>query len=711
MVVTHNDIVNAIALAQDVAYLNAQARAIVLGNGEIPCAADNAKAIEIESWIDILERAEINVLNDCLDDDLVWQLIQNINEQYRDVNCDVSRTYSRNSSSGGGSNVPTGYVERVLGVNVDNSNPSRPVIRIYVDGVTITGNGTEADPFVAVGGSGSGTVNSGTQYRLAYYAATGTAVSQANAITANRALISDANGVPTHSSITATILSYLSNVTSDIQTQINSKQTSLGFTPENVVNKVGTVSASSTNYPTNNAVISYVTGLLAGYGNTNTVYLNKAALIALEGAGALVLTTRYRVTNATPYVMEVVPETVSKLGQSATVIDDVYSGQGNWNPTTDTFVGTIYDADGNTWNGCLPSGTTLGSGSSANIFLSSGTNVFGASARRNIIKQDVTGFIVGANFQNTTIEAGVTGANYTASPDYDFLYGGEACRIIYDGINNYHLVDDPANNRIVCTLMVTPFTVSYIGGSGAGTNLGNTPSPTQIALTSSTGTGTNLPLADATNAGLLKPSKFTVLENTSGTNTGDNATNSQYSGLATSKADVASPTFTGTVTTPAIIVSSETASRVAIFDASKNIKSADTATYPSLTELSYGKGVTSAIQTQLDAKASKTFVENISLQDNGTSIAATTYTIELYAAYAYTINELKIIADAGTCTAALKINGTNVTGISSVSVSTTIATGTASAANTVAVGDKITLVTTSNSGLNNLQLSIKTTRI
>lgn len=47
---------------------------------------------------------------------------------------------------------------------------------------------------------------------------------------------------------------------------------------------------------------------------------------------------------------------------------------------------------------------------------------------------------------------------------------------------------------------------------------------------------------------------------------------------------------------------SETANRIASFDASKNIKSLDTATYPSLTELSYVKGVTSAIQTQLDAK-------------------------------------------------------------------------------------------------------------
>jgi hypothetical protein len=52
-----------------------------------------------------------------------------------------------------------------------------------------------------------------------------------------------------------------------------------------------------------------------------------------------------------------------------------------------------------------------------------------------------------------------------------------------------------------------------------------------------------------------------------------------------------------------INMSDETASTIAHFDASKNIKSLATSTYPSLTELSYVKGVTSAIQTQLDAKA------------------------------------------------------------------------------------------------------------
>lgn len=46
-----------------------------------------------------------------------------------------------------------------------------------------------------------------------------------------------------------------------------------------------------------------------------------------------------------------------------------------------------------------------------------------------------------------------------------------------------------------------------------------------------------------------------------------------------------------------------TASTLAILDGSKNLISADTATYPSLTELSYVKGVTSAIQTQINSLA------------------------------------------------------------------------------------------------------------
>ncbi len=55
-----------------------------------------------------------------------------------------------------------------------------------------------------------------------------------------------------------------------------------------------------------------------------------------------------------------------------------------------------------------------------------------------------------------------------------------------------------------------------------------------------------------------------------------------------------SPTMTG------LLLSGLTASEIVITDASKNLASAAVVTYPSLTELTYVKGVTSAIQTQID---------------------------------------------------------------------------------------------------------------
>lgn len=52
---------------------------------------------------------------------------------------------------------------------------------------------------------------------------------------------------------------------------------------------------------------------------------------------------------------------------------------------------------------------------------------------------------------------------------------------------------------------------------------------------------------------------------------------------------------------------SATANTIASFGASKTLTSLDTATYPSLTEISYVKGATSPIQTQLGTKADSSF--------------------------------------------------------------------------------------------------------
>jgi hypothetical protein len=110
------------------------------------------------------------------------------------------------------------------------------------------------------------------------------------------------------------------------------------------------------------------------------------------------------------------------------------------------------------------------------------------------------------------------------------------------------------------------------------------------------------------------------------------------------KAPIASPTFTGTVTSPAIILSSETASTIASFDASKNVKSLSTTTYPSLTELSYAKGVTSAIQTQIDAKVSKTSVPviiQLAVSDETTALTTGAAKVTFRMPHAMTLTEVR----------------------------------------------------------------------
>jgi hypothetical protein len=99
--------------------------------------------------------------------------------------------------------------------------------------VTITGSGTFASPYIissAGSGSGSGTVNAGVINRLAYYPGAGSLVDDLAAITANRALMSDANGLPIHSTVTNVELAFLAGVTSGIQAQLNGKQATLSGT-------------------------------------------------------------------------------------------------------------------------------------------------------------------------------------------------------------------------------------------------------------------------------------------------------------------------------------------------------------------------------------------------------------------------------------------------------------------------------------------------
>lgn len=80
----------------------------------------------------------------------------------------------------------------------------------------------------------------------------------------------------------------------------------------------------------------------------------------------------------------------------------------------------------------------------------------------------------------------------------------------------------------------------------------------------------------------------------------------------------------------------ETANTIAGFGASKTLQSLSTATYPSLTELSYVKGVTSGIQTQLNNK-----IENLSSFDTDDLTEGTTNLYSQWEVNTYTTDFLQ----------------------------------------------------------------------
>ena len=129
--------------------------------------------------------------------------------------------------------------------------------------------------------------------------------------------------------------------------------------------------------------------------------------------------------------------------------------------------------------------------------------------------------------------------------------------------------------------------------SGGTTNLSYTASPTNGVVNSSTGTGATITLADATNAGLLKPAKFTVLENTSGTNTGDQ----DLSGLVVKNAAITGATKTKiTYDSKGLVTAGTDATTADIADSTDK-------RYQTDNQKLYNDA-TSSIQTQLNAKVS-----------------------------------------------------------------------------------------------------------
>lgn len=126
------------------------------------------------------------------------------------------------ANGGSGDTSHTAYA--VLTGGTTSTNPVQSIATVGSAGQVLTSNGAGALPSFQ-NTTGSGTVNSGTANQLGYYATSSATISGLTAITANRGLISDANGLPIAAATTATEIGFVNGVTSAIQTQINATAT------------------------------------------------------------------------------------------------------------------------------------------------------------------------------------------------------------------------------------------------------------------------------------------------------------------------------------------------------------------------------------------------------------------------------------------------------------------------------------------------------
>lgn len=121
-------------------------------------------------------------------------------------------------------------------------------------------------------------------------------------------------------------------------------------------------------------------------------------------------------------------------------------------------------------------------------------------------------------------------------------------------------------------------------------------------------------------------------------------------------------TATDVLSSGGLLLTGLTASQIVITDASKNLASAAVATYPSLTELTYVKGATSALQTQISAlptaSSTTTFTNKTITQRVITTTDDATAVIDVTLTDVY---ELTAVANATTfSTTGTPLDGQNI---------------------------------------------------
>lgn len=281
-------------------------------------------------------------------------------------------------------------------------------------------------------------------------------------------------------------------------------------------------------------------------------------------------------------------------------------------------------------------------------------------------------------------------------------------------------VDDSTNRRYVTDAQLV------VIGNTSGTNTGD-----QTNITGNAGTATALQTARNINGVSFNGTADITVTAAAGTLTGTTLAANVVSSSLTSVGTLANLTVTNpitgsvsgnaaTVTTNANLTGDVTsvgnATSIAtgvIVDADVNASAAIAATKIGAgsvdnTEFGYLNGVTSAIQTQIDAKSAKSQIFSVTASYVGV-LPDGTYRLGLKIPFGGTINETVSICGSGTATATFKINTTALGGTAN-SVSSSEQTQAQASANVFVTDDDINVTISASSTLTDPTFTVKYTR-
>jgi hypothetical protein len=274
-------------------------------------------------------------------------------------------------------------------------------------------------------------------------------------------------------------MSTRSQITTEINLRINDNITQ-DITPLDVRTVLDLLNANGINYDDD---------VLTGNYSKNFSITRANLQTAISGS-ALVLKAFYLITNAVGNTRVVLVQASSANTLYAYATDVDTGAIGTYNVGTDVFTAPsgsgVAGVTGNIVDNTDPANpvitspytrdandnvfydgvtATLGSGCSKNIFhQDAGGNILGDNCVNNIFEQSANGFTFGNILQNVTIrsEGGIAGQDFSASPDYDFLYNQTSPAEIYYQGDFFHKIIDATKHQYIVTNLTT-LDVYYYG--------------------------------------------------------------------------------------------------------------------------------------------------------------------------------------------------------------------------------------------------------